>query len=304
MKTLNDVTTAIINELLAKGAPFSSHDVTVLARDHVNKSTDVFNIPKKKLNAHNEVYYILHDDVRTIVEGLFTTGELTRHFNGKYNEYQSATGATSLQLSPLQTQLTNRMGIIAVIEGAIASVKSVSNLNTLVAYLDTNPKITDLLSTYSISTTERVLVVSNIALTLRGMDPNFYIDMGYFKSGTTVDEFIDYVLSKLGLKAGDPIDAFLEDEISTLTGAVFPNALPVTPGTASLVDTDRIYDYIKKAIAGDGGNRTVRTVRNIHSMLKQIGLRCIDIKTAIENDPRFKIVVNTSRPSLTQIQLK
>lgn len=288
-KTLTDIVHAIVGELSASGAPFSAFNVTEEARKHVNKGLlSDFDLPPTIFKGKT-VGLVVHNDVRQIMDDLYQSGKLTRTFQGSYYEYQSAIAAQPLNLSPLNTVMTNKMGVMVVIQCSIAKTKNiVSNLDGIIADLDANILVKDLQNKYSLGSMD-MINISQMVDDYLSIDVPLASWHGYSNSAQLIDD----ICSEYGIIAGDPIDAKLKAIMEPLQAAIFPKAATtavVSVPQAKLPDAaiaNKVVKYLNRVGAP-------RTLKSIHSIVRARGVRARDIAAALAGDTRVKVVQNSN----------
>ncbi len=293
MKTLHDVVTTIVNELSAANAPFSAHDVTVEARKHVNNSTDVFALARGSVKLadgpHGTVqgWLVEHDDVKTIIQGMFDRNELTRQFAGSFYQYQS-TVAQPLALTPLKTTMTNRMGFIVLVHSIIAENLNVCSLDDMVADIDANIALPNFLSKYGLDSLDVIEFIMSLEEYL-----NIDISDEDFQGLKNVDEVILMLADKFRADPTADLYDTLKDIIEPLQSVVYPTANPIAQGPAiistvnSNITSQDIVDYLTRA--NNRHNRNIpRSVKHIQSTIRTKGTRSKDLVTIIEADKRLR----------------
>lgn len=287
MKTLHDVVTTIVKELSAANAPFSAHDVTVEARKHVNNSTDQFQLARGDIGSGVQGWLVEHDDVKVLIRDMFDRNELTRQFAGSFYQYQ-LTVAQPLALSPLNTKMTNRMGLIVLVHSIIAENMNVCNLDDLVADVDANIPLPNFLSKYGLDSLDVIEFIMSLEEYL-----NIDISDEDFKDMKTVEEVLLMLADKFRANPTADLYDTLYDIIKPLQSVVYPAANPIAQGPAviSTVNSDitsqDIIDYLTRA--NNRHNRNIpRSVKHIQSTIRTKGTRSKDLVTIIEADKRLR----------------
>jgi acyl carrier protein len=288
MKTLLDVVTAIVKELSASNAPFSAHDVTNEARKHVNNSTDQFDLVRGDIGNNVTGWKIDHPDVKAIIEDMFRNNELTRQFTGSFFSYQSATAAAPLTLTPLNTTMTNRMGLIMLVHHIVALNMNVSSLDDMVADIDANVTIPQFLSKYGLDSLDVIEFIMSLEEEL-----DIDISDNDFEHLKNVEEVILMLADKFQVDPTATLYDKLKDIIEPWQSVIYPNATPVVYPAAAAGNTsitsDQILEYLKRVNKRHGGRRVQKSVKNIQSTLKVKGTKSIEIANLVEADPRMVI---------------
>jgi len=103
MKTLPDVTNAVIDEFVGAGRQFSAHDVTRAVRDKVNDPTEDYDIDGgHDKDGRWQDYLIDHSEVKRLVIERYEDGDLDRESNGAYFLYEGAD--VKVQTAPVVSQ--------------------------------------------------------------------------------------------------------------------------------------------------------------------------------------------------------
>lgn len=280
MKTLQDVVLIAVQELNKSNQPFSAHDVTRQAREHVNNSSDQFNLLRGMVDVgtgQQNSWVIDHHDVNTIVRDMANRDELTRSHNGTYFTYRLAT-----QPQQTFTPTTNRSGITILLISCICDTIGDNYLPTMPTDFAANMSVDAFMDKYGIDSLDWVEIIMSIEEMV-----DTEIDEADIVNASSINEFVELIAKNLSLDIDAAIDSNIDDAVRALRQRFQLTVPPVISSVNSSVTSQQILDYLER-MNKKYRRSYPRSIKNIQSMLKQKGTKSKDLINIITADSRIK----------------
>ena len=148
---LEEAVATAVNELKSKGM-FSAYDITTFIRNKSNAGEIDLPGLEARPNNQNIKFWINHEDVKSLLNELFASGELEnlgltdRTFNGTYLEYRFDNNTVTVSVTPPTVASVTNANNVGNNWGAPSPVKPISIEARIYDYLSNNlrPSLTTL----------------------------------------------------------------------------------------------------------------------------------------------------------------